>query len=71
MRQAGWDPASKSYRDNNLPEKPGIKNASTRGKGVSVGQRDMTDIKVQLHGEYGPTLTWRNQDFTSAADLGI
>lgn len=30
---------------------------------------DYRDILIRDHGEYGPTLTWRDQQFTSAADL--
>jgi len=44
------------------------------GKTSSKGQplSDFTDLIVtREHGELGPTLTWRTDQFTSAADLGL
>lgn len=36
------------------------------GKGK---ERMWADLKIQEHGEYGPTLTWKNQNFTGPADI--
>jgi hypothetical protein len=38
---------------------------------TSDGKKDRTwsDVMVREHGEYGPTLSWREQAFTSQADL--
>lgn len=44
----------------------GLGKADARGRPVS----DFTDlIMTREHGEYGPTLTWRDQKFTSAEDI--
>jgi hypothetical protein len=31
--------------------------------------RDAAQVRISDHGEYGPTLTWRDQAFTGAADI--
>lgn len=33
------------------------------------GNRDATNILIREHGEFGPTLTWRNQRFTGPDDI--
>lgn len=44
----------------------GLGKADSRGRPIS----DYTDLIVsRTHGEYGPTLAWRDQKFTSAADI--
>jgi hypothetical protein len=37
--------------------------------GTDGRYRDATEVVIREHGEYGPTLSWRNQGFTSQADL--
>jgi len=41
------------------------------GRSTATGKRasDYTDVMIRDHGEYGPTLTWRADKFTRAADL--
>lgn len=43
----------------------GLGKETARGKRVS----DYTDLMIRDHSEYGPTLSWRADKFTSAADL--
>lgn len=44
----------------------GLQKVDARGRPIS----DFTDLIVtREHGEYGPTLTWRDEKFTSAADI--
>lgn len=38
-------------------------------QGTEGNYRDLTSIKVREHGEVGPVLTWKDQDFTGPADL--
>lgn len=33
-------------------------------------KRDVTNVMIRTHGEYGPTLTWRDQAFTGPSDIG-
>lgn len=37
--------------------------------GIKNGKRDASSLMVRDHGEYGPTLTWRDQKFTGAATV--
>lgn len=44
--------------------------ARLAGRSTDDGFSEYTDLIItREHGEYGPTLAWRDQNFTSAADL--
>lgn len=54
-----------------------IEDANVTHPGLAAGSKweksnkPNSHIRVNMHGEYGPTLSWADQNFTSAADLGI
>lgn len=79
----GVDPAEQVFNQGLLDathaeveSKLGATDYGARGLGlgkVDARDRPISDytdlIMTRTHGEYGPTLTWRTDDFTSAADI--